>query len=320
MRYGIITDVHANNRALTAVFESAKSMKIKSWWFLGDAVGYGPFPLETIRILKEKVLNTQWRIGNHDAMLVGLSSLEKAQPNAKWTIERHRELLQQDDELWRWCLQNWSNEKIRALDKYFPNKYFPKLHVMFVHASLEIFSKENQIELYLLPWPGANVDYRDATFKKMSSFKKSGMTNLLVYGHTHLPCAMGIRKKNKNIEYLPIHYDAKLPIHLNEFDALLINPGSVGLPRNPDPESHAAYGVLDTCEQTFQFCRVRYKKVEEVIYEMYQKGYPEDYRLFLQGANAKNPLHSRPKKVWEWLEWNRRYKWNGNGWDVISQD
>lgn len=318
MRYGVIADVHANDRALNAVFEHAqKNSDIDSWWFLGDAVGYGPFPLQTLRLLKDRVLNTQWMIGNHDAMFVGLIPLKNANEGAEWIIERHQEILQQQDEdLWNWCLENWTLQKSWAVDVH-----FPKLYIRFAHAALEVFGPLDQIELYLFPWKDTKgVDYKPAVLKELAFLKKPKETGLLIHGHTHVPYAMGIRKKQTNMEYLPIQYDVKLPVQLSEFDTLLINPGSVGLPRNADPMSHADYGVLDTNKGTFQFCRVPYKKVEEVINAMYQQDYPIKYRQFLQGAHANNPLHSQPQKAWEWLEWNRRYKWNGNGWDVISQE
>ncbi len=317
MRYGIIADVHANDRALNAVFEHARqNMAINSWWFLGDAVGYGPFPLQTLRLLKDNVPGKQWRIGNHDAMLAELIPLKNANEGAGWIIKRHQEILQQqDEELWRWCLENWTQQKSLAVDDHFSN-----LHVRFAHASLEVFGPSDQIEIYLFPWPDTKgVDYKPVIFEKLAFLKKTEETSLFIHGHTHVPYAMGVRKKQTNKEYLPIQYDVRLPVHLSEFETILINPGSVGLPRNADPVPHAAYGVLDTDKQTFQFCRVPYRKVQEVIYEMYQLGYPEEYRRLLEGAHANNLLHKQPKKVWAWLEWNRRYKWNGNGWDVIAQ-
>jgi predicted phosphodiesterase len=318
MRYGIIADVHANKPALQSVLKHAEKHGVDSWYFLGDAVGYGPFPLETIRLLQTMVPNNQWVIGNHDASLVGLLPLPGALPggneDARWTIQEHQKLLQEQDEpLWRWCLETWNVEKYDALNVQFPN-----LNAWFVHASLRQFNRSDQVERYLLPWPLPNgVDYKPSVFNIFANWKTPGKTSLLFHGHSHIPCALGIRTNKSPREYLAISYD--MPINLGEFDAMNINPGSVGQPRNADPGPHAAYGILDTETQTFQFHRTFYD-VDIVIDELFRNNYPEDLRWLLRGSYPENVLWKREKKPWTWLMWQHRYRWNDNGWDVNSQE
>ncbi len=75
MRIALFADVHANLPALTAVLDHARSQHVDECWNLGDMVGYGPFPNETIELLRE---NCSLHIfGNHDVKSLDLERIEK---------------------------------------------------------------------------------------------------------------------------------------------------------------------------------------------------------------------------------------------------
>ncbi len=63
----IISDIHSNFQALRAVLAHAEKQGVDQFWFLGDAVGYGPAPNRCLLLLKEIIPNPQaWVLGNHD--------------------------------------------------------------------------------------------------------------------------------------------------------------------------------------------------------------------------------------------------------------
>lgn len=87
MRYAIFSDLHANRQALEALLADFASADIDSLLFLGDAVGYGPSPSETMARLYEHV--SYQVLGNHDAVLAGILDagcfIESARLNIEWT-------------------------------------------------------------------------------------------------------------------------------------------------------------------------------------------------------------------------------------------
>ncbi len=70
VRYAIISDIHSNLEAFTAVLEKIDSMNIKDIICLGDIVGYNANPNECIDIIKKRKINCI--IGNHDSRASGL--------------------------------------------------------------------------------------------------------------------------------------------------------------------------------------------------------------------------------------------------------
>lgn len=88
MKVAIVSDVHSNLAALEAVLAEAKSLGADETWSLGDAVGYGPRPLECLDLLgREASLQI---MGNHDAASVELMSAatfnEYARRAVAWTM------------------------------------------------------------------------------------------------------------------------------------------------------------------------------------------------------------------------------------------
>lgn len=319
MRYGIISDVHANAPALEAVFRYVEQNKekIDGWWFLGDAVGYGPFPLDVIRSLRQKVDLGKWKVGNHDAAFVGLLDLNSASDDATFTLRDHLAKIQKEEpDLWEWCLNNWTQEK--ATRSLFDDE--PLISIWLSHGTdlSNVYSFRNDITRYLFPWPeSSGGDLKPAVIEKLHG-QSPHKSKLLLHGHTHIPYALGIRVGQTVTEYLPIQYDN--PIILTDFEILLINPGSVGLPRHADPEPHADFGILDLPKRrkpSFKFCRVTYDP-SPVFDEMWRLNYPESLKLLLEGAHPENTLWSRKGTPWEWVEWNRKYRWHDSGWSVIS--
>jgi hypothetical protein len=146
------------------------------------------------------------------------------------------------------------------------------------------------------------------TFNALSQRRRDNRPLALIHGHTHLPYILVWRYDHDYWEMEPIHY-GKL-IHLRQLDAVLLNPGSVGQPRNADPLVHAAYGILDMAASTFEFRRVPYDS-EPTRLAMAGRNYDISLIWMLEGAHDKNPL----KDNGLWIEWRRTYKEQPWGWE-----
>src|SRR5579859_2724941 len=96
MRALILSDVHANMQALAAVLSAAPAHDIV--WNLGDVVGYGASPNETIVCLRE--LNSVYVRGNHDRACCGLTPVEEFNPIARQAVEWTHAQLSKSKRAW----------------------------------------------------------------------------------------------------------------------------------------------------------------------------------------------------------------------------
>jgi predicted phosphodiesterase len=99
MRYGILSDIHANLEALEAVLSFFRSEKVDGYLSCGDIVGYGPNPNECVE--KIKALFPLWIVvGNHDWAACGLKDItwfnDYAQKSLIWT----RQILTQNNQIY----------------------------------------------------------------------------------------------------------------------------------------------------------------------------------------------------------------------------
>jgi len=212
----IISDIHANLSALEAVIEEVE--KVDAYWCLGDLVGYGPDPNECIDIIKD-LPNLVCLMGNHDAATSGIIDDITFNPMARQAI--------------RWTNDTITPENLEYLQGL-PESAVNG-DVTFAHGS-----PREPVWEYLL-------DTRNAT-ENFGYFK----TEYCLIGHTHLPTMYTLKEGD---------YQAKLivPEQGNVVDLeprAIVNPGSVGQPRDRDPR--AAYAVFDTEKLTVEFHRVPY--------------------------------------------------------------
>ena len=216
MKILIISDIHANQTALETVLAEAGS--VDATWCLGDLVGYGPDPEQCVSRIRQ-LPNLVCVIGNHDAALLNLIDTAAFNPEARQALH--------------WTMDKLSTDSLDFL-RSLSSRQDMEL-VTLAHAS-----PRQPIWEYLL-------DTRTAT----TNFNYFDTPYCLV-GHTHLPV----------LYYLPDESQmASLVIPENNTQLTLaprsiVNPGSVGQPR--DRDRRAAYGILDTEEYVFHFRRVEY--------------------------------------------------------------
>ncbi|MCA1595595.1 MAG: metallophosphoesterase, partial [Chloroflexi bacterium] len=118
MRYGIISDIHANLDALRAVFAAAGEMD--DWLCLGDTVGYGPEPNECVALVRETCSTVL--IGNHDLAGIGRLDISWFNPYARAAAI--------------WTQEHLSQESIEFLNALPETSVRPEWDVTLSHGSL----------------------------------------------------------------------------------------------------------------------------------------------------------------------------------------
>jgi len=235
MRYLIFSDIHGNLEALEAVMEATKKKKIDYYLFLGDLVGYGASPNEVIQ--KISSLKHLFMVrGNHDKAVCGLDSIQTFNPIAAAGIEWTRAALQ------------------KRFLKYLSS--LPKTPLV-VHKKITICH-------------GAPFDEDYYIFGEFDAAEASSYfdTPLCFFGHTHFPFVYV--EKEKTIEGTFIQQNP-FEIRLEKGARYLINPGSVGQPRDRDPR--AAYAIYDSQAEKIKFFRVEYD-IETAQKKILEAGLP----------------------------------------------
>ena len=220
MRYLILSDLHSNREALQAVLSEATG-KYEQVLCCGDLVGYGPDPnpvVEWVRANVQAVVR-----GNHDRACAGLEDLENFNPVARAAV--------------MWTARQLSPENLQYL------RELPLGPVGVEDFQLAHGSPLDEDE-YLLSLADA--------LPVLNSLEASPV----FFGHTHLQG--GFRWMNGKFESLdrPRGGEPELRLRVDRDAALLVNPGSVGQPRDGDPR--AAWALFDTESRDVTLCRTVY--------------------------------------------------------------
>ena len=216
MRILVISDIHGNYPALEAVMASV--VTVDAVWCLGDLVGYGPFPNECIERIAS-LPNLTCIKGNHDAALVNSRDIERFNDEASHVIY--------------WTKREISLENLAFLSKL-PETVSTD-YVTLAHGSPRMPTWE-----YIIDPMAAMVNF--AFFD----------TQLALVGHSHLPVSFTVAADGITV----VAGMAKAGEVTKINSRAILNPGSVGQPRDHDPR--AAYGILDPEEGTWQVKRVKY--------------------------------------------------------------
>lgn len=229
----IISDIHSNIEALTAVLEEIDRRGLKDVICLGDIVGYGPNPVECLDMVMRRCGVTL--MGNHDfaAIYEPYNFNTGAEQAAYWTRE---------------CLENEPDPALRARRWRFLGG-LPVRHrgdgFVAVHAS-----PRRPVNEYIFP-----DDIYTNPGKFVSVFEK--FDRLCFVGHTHVP---GVFLEGPDF-YSPDEIDGRF--ELTDDEKAIINVGSVGQPRDRDPRS--SFVIFDG--SAVEFVRVPYdveRTVEKV--------------------------------------------------------
>ena len=237
MRYLVISDLHSNWEALQAVLDDAAG-KYDQILCCGDLVGYGADPNPVVEWVRRNVQATVR--GNHDRACVGLEDLEWFNPIAQaasvWTMER----LTPDNATF-----------IRNL----PMGPVSVGNFQLIHGS------PVDEDDYLV-----NVEDAGGAFPYAES-------SLLFFGHTHLQGGFRwYREQVQSFGRLNPEWQTRYLLEIDPECAYLINPGSVGQPRDGDPR--AGYVLYDTDNEVLYYHRVAYD-IETTQRKIREAGLPE---------------------------------------------
>jgi diadenosine tetraphosphatase ApaH/serine/threonine PP2A family protein phosphatase len=247
MKVALLSDVHANLMALEAVL--AALPPVDAIWVTGDTVGYGPDPSDVLALLQER--KAIMVAGNHDLAAATGEGLDLFNAYAAEAVERHRAWLTaaERDALAALPL-------VREVDGF-----------TLCHGSLR-----DPIWEYVVSPVQARATLDLAR------------TPCCCNGHTHVPAlfrsaaADATRPAADGYRLVaakpPVAHE--VPIELGRVTSLagscLVNAGSVGQPRDGDPD--AAYALVDTTALTVTFLRARYD-VRETQRRIRARGLPE---------------------------------------------
>jgi len=218
VRYLILSDIHANRHALSAVLADASARGYDAALCLGDVVGYGADPAAALELTL--ALDPAGFIrGNHDKVCAGLEPATSFNDVARRAVE--------------WTQQVLSAAQLSTLAQLRrgPVRISPELEIC--HGAP--FNEDHYV-----------FDRVDAS-RAMSS----ASAPICLFGHTHLPAvystpAHPVARVDEDLD----------TFRLPREGGVLINVGSVGQPRDGDPR--AAYGLLDLDAWTVQLRRVAY--------------------------------------------------------------
>jgi predicted phosphodiesterase len=225
MMYAIFSDIHANMEAFEAVIQDMKRQKVDKNVFLGDIVGYGPNPNECIELLRE---NCDVIIrGNHDSAVIGNTNTAFFNSYARESVIWTAKVLSKENVAFLKNLKSWS-----VLEDF-----------QIAHSTPFKPDSWN----YLTSLQDAHENYQ--TLERQVCF----------IGHSHQPLIIEFVDE---VNVLPIKDLYKT---LNKNRKYIINAGSVGQPRDMNPE--ACYLTFDTKTDTIEYRRVEYN-IEKVQKKM----------------------------------------------------
>jgi diadenosine tetraphosphatase ApaH/serine/threonine PP2A family protein phosphatase len=218
MRCLLISDVHGNLAALEAVLRDAGSFD--RIWCLGDMVGYGPNPNECIALLRE--YPHVCLAGNHDWAVLGKLDMRGFNTDARLANQWVRSVLDPD--------------AMAYLDSLEPQ-------CIAQDYTLAHGSPRQPIWEYILDPLTAELNFL------------AFHTQICLVGHTHVPASFYMPESNDNhlCEPRAPRYNQLVSLASGRW---IINPGSVGQPRDGNPR--AAYAILDPEAGTLEHRRVEY--------------------------------------------------------------
>ncbi|MDF1523642.1 MAG: metallophosphoesterase family protein [Trueperaceae bacterium] len=242
MRYLVFGDVHGNAPALDAVLHDAGLRGYDAALFLGDLLGYYPYPVEVVERLRALAPSVRL-LGNHDALLLSLADGGDALHAKEGTlvvdvVRRHLAALGERD------VAFVRGAALRADDVVWS-------------ASHGAFRRPFE---YLSGLPEAKANLEALP------------TPLGLVGHTHVARGFAMIEVDQRTLWRTVEFHGgrssyQVPPRARAF----LNPGSVGQPRDGDP--HAAYALFEPLKRRFAVHRVAYD-VAAVQRRVRQEGYP----------------------------------------------
>ena len=221
MRYLIFSDIHSNLEALEAMLGWSKRKRIDKYVMLGDLVGYAASPNQVVNLVR-KLRPLEIIRGNHDKVAAGVESGEDFNAAALRAA-------------------TWTNGKLT------------KPNLGFLH---DLSKGPRRVDEQFVICHGTPFDedaYMFSEYDAMQAFA-SFEGEICFFGHTHIP-RIYVQNGSGGVGFAPILGDESR-IELQKGYRYLINPGSVGQPRDRNPK--ISFAVFDSEKRTFTVYRRPY--------------------------------------------------------------
>ncbi|HYK41092.1 MAG TPA: metallophosphoesterase family protein [Thermoanaerobaculia bacterium] len=236
MRYLILSDIHSNDEALAAVLARVRRKHFDRVVILGDFVGYGSNPnqvLDRIRRIRREKVSIR---GNHDKVVCGLDAGEQFNPIAL-------------------AAARWTTEKLTPRNRRFLES-LPVGPLEVEEAFAICHGSPRDEDAYIFSDRDAWMNFREFGFA------------VCFFGHSHIPSIFTLEPHGIQVDVVK---GDRVRMRLDAERRYLINPGSIGQPRDRNPA--AAYAIFDSGERTVFFDRVPYD-VEKTREKIHRAGLP----------------------------------------------
>jgi diadenosine tetraphosphatase ApaH/serine/threonine PP2A family protein phosphatase len=229
----IVSDIHGNIEALTAVRDDIKSRGIEKIVCCGDIVGYGPNPQECLNIARGFDAAI---LGNHEEAVLFRAGSRDFRVKAEMAIEWTKKQLFEVNE-------RGAQESLKFMHSL--QEMYEEGDALFVHGSTRAPLRD-----YVYPKDIRSREKMDEIFAKVKKF--------CFCGHTHLP---GVFRD----DYTFVHpEDLPMGVYLTGSERVMVNVGSVGQPR--DGDTRACYVTFDGDAVVFR--RVEYD-LDQTVRKIY---------------------------------------------------
>lgn len=213
MKYALVSDIHANLDAFEKVLEDARALGAGEIVCLGDVVGYGPRPAETLARVRETCPVVL--AGNHDDAVSGRGDSSSFIDLAGDAVQRHREALSPDDLAW-----------LKGLPYTATIDGAVCTHGDFVDPPRFYYVEDAKDA-------AANFGATDA--------------QLAFAGHTHVPGIFLVGRSGT------VYRTGAQDFTLEDGKRYIVNPGSVGYPRESNGRCCSSYVLYDAAARTVTF-------------------------------------------------------------------
>lgn len=217
MRVLVISDIHSNYTALEAVLRDAG--RVDETWCLGDLIGYGPDPNMVIEAVRQ-LSGLTCMLGNHDAAVLGRMQLAAFNGDARRSLTWTSNVLNADN-----------MDFLRGL----PHASIVRSDVTLAHGS-----PRDPVWEYILNTLSARLNFPHFT------------TPFCFVGHSHIQSIFQLDEKNDRVSMALARVGEPVPLK----PRAIVNPGSVGQPRDRDPR--AAYAIYEPETRAWEARRVSY--------------------------------------------------------------
>ncbi len=221
MRYLIVSDMHGNWDAFSAVLQDIELDSLDGILVLGDLVGYGASPNQVVEAVRELPPPTCVIRGNHDKVAAGVEGGEYFNPAALRAA--------------RWTSEALSDENLRYVRELPAGPVKVEEGLVICHGS------PLDEDAYVLSRPDAEEIFGEHA------------APVTFFGHTHIPSVFVLRQDRIEISALS---GERVSLELDPDARYLINPGSVGQPR--DRDWRASYMIYDSTSRLAELFRVEY--------------------------------------------------------------